>query len=135
MPTNAYLFPNSHYQRWKLPGQTPQMGKDTNAMRRAQPDECLIHLYPVFLAELSEADLKKLFPVELSEAEPFTEPEPSVGGLVQLENGQYFGIVFGLQTQRLAILKPEGQPTREMLTHLFQAVPELSNFTTWKEKS
>lgn len=102
-------------------------------MRRAQPDECLIYLYPILLAELSEENLKKLFPVELSEAEPFTEPEPSVGGLVQLENGQYFGIVFGLQTQRLAILKPEGQLTHETLTHLFQEVPELSNFTTWKK--
>lgn len=135
MPTSAYLFPNSGYQTWKLPGQSPQMGKDTNTMRRAQPNECLIHLYPILLAELSEADLKKLFPVELSEAEPFTEPEPSVGGLVQLETGQYFGIVFGLQTQRLAILKPEGQPAGETLTPLFQAVPELSNFIIWKEKS
>lgn len=103
-------------------------------MRRAKPTESVIDIYPILLAEVAEEGFFHLFPVEMSEFESLTEPEPSIGGLVQLENGQFIGVCFGKQTHQLSILKPMGQATKEVLEKVFQEVPLLQKYVTWHAK-
>src|SRR3954451_10756751 len=66
------------------------------SMRVAQPDELTEHALPVLTARLSEAELRKWFPVSFQEiTDPAATPEPSKGALIQLDAGQFAVIYYG----------------------------------------
>jgi hypothetical protein len=75
-------------------------------MRRAQPNELNDDAKPIALLQLSEDLLRELFPVEFSEVDPLAAAEPSIGSLVQLNNGLYAVIMYGTVTGQTEVSMP-----------------------------
>ncbi|HMZ80501.1 MAG TPA: hypothetical protein PLL06_12440 [Acidobacteriota bacterium] len=103
-------------------------------MRLAKTDRCQIDEQEILAAQLDLQTFSPLFPVELEEVHPLSVPaSPCLGGLIQLDNGQYLFLYYCFPLTCASVLKPVGQPTREVLAHLFQEVPDLRDFVTFIE--
>ena len=81
-------------------------------MKRAVATELLEDAVPVLVLRLSEARLRQLFPVELTEANEWSEPEPAKGALIRLRSGAHILLMYGLVTSRATHLDL-GRPARK----------------------
>src|SRR4051812_24059593 len=100
-------------------------------MRRASPDELNEDAKPVALLRLSQDRLRELFPVELSEADPLSGPEPSIGGLVQLDSGPYAVVVYGKSTGETEVSMPVSAPLARYWAAFLREVPLIANEIVW----
>src|SRR3954465_8272700 len=100
-------------------------------MRRASPDELNEDAKPVALLRLSQDRLRELFPVELSEADPLSAPEPSIGGLVQLDSGPYAVVVYGKSTGETEVSMPVSAPLARYWAAFLREVPLIANEIVW----
>src|SRR5262249_1507992 len=102
-------------------------------MRRAKPDELRSKVVPVLHAHLTESELKKVFDVPMSEMDPFTEPEPSAGALVQLTDGSYVVVVHGKVTGTLTMSLPEETDVEDGIAAFLDDVPLTSKSILWRK--
>ena len=101
-------------------------------MRRAEPHELNARAVPVLVATLSKKEVGKLFPVRFDDMDPFSEPEPSQGALVQLESGPFAVIVWGKSTGNLTVSLPEKADTRKVIEALLAEAPVSAKAITWR---
>jgi hypothetical protein len=86
---------------------------------------------PIALLQLSEDRLRELFPVELSEADPLSSAEPSIGGLVQLDSGPYAVVVYGKTTGQTEVSLPVSTPMAKHWTAFLREVPLVTQEIVW----
>jgi len=79
-------------------------------VRRASPEELNEDARPIALLRLSKDRLEELFPIELSDADPLSTAEPSIGGLVQLNSGPYAVVIYGKITGETEVSLPVSAP-------------------------
>lgn len=101
-------------------------------MRRAESHELNAKVVPVLSATLSKKDVEKLFPVRFDEMDPFSEPEPSRGALVQLESGPFAVVVWGESTGNLTVSLPEKTDTGKVIAALLAEAPLSAKAITWR---
>jgi hypothetical protein len=73
-----------------------------------------------------------VFPVTMEEMDPFSEPEPSQGALVRLEDGRCVVVIYGKETGTLKVLVPEGADPTEEISAFLAEVPISSRAITWR---
>lgn len=100
-------------------------------MHRINPRECLIDPHRILIAKLGEKDFLRLFPVEMDEFDPMSEPEPSVGALVRLENSQCIGICYGKITHTLSIVKPIHDITEQVIRRILEEIKFPDRSIVW----
>ena len=103
-------------------------------MRRAKPDELSTEAFAVLTAEVSEPELKKLFPVEMEEIDSLAEPEPSVGALVQLRSGPYVVVIYGKETHTMKVLVPQGTDPIKGIEQVLAEVPIPKRRIRWRHE-
>jgi hypothetical protein len=101
-------------------------------MRRAEPSELNAKVVPVLAATLSKKDVERLFPVRFDDMDPFSEPEPSKGALVQLKSGPFAVVVWGKSTGNLTVSLPEKADTGKVIAALLAEAPVSSKAITWR---
>jgi hypothetical protein len=69
----------------------------------AAPDSLKQAADVAFMAQVSEADLRRILPFRLTPLESFTEPEPSEGSSVRLPSGRFVVAIYGSVTHTLSI--------------------------------
>lgn len=84
-------------------------------MRKASSDEISLELEPIILANVPPKDFAHLFPIEMCEIDQFAAPEPSIGAVIQLNNGQYIGVNYGKISNTLMIRIPPSSDTKTAL--------------------
>lgn len=103
-------------------------------MRLANFEKCQIDENEILVAQMDHQTFSSLFPVELEEVHPLSVPaSPCLGGLVQLDRGQYIFLYYCFPLKSMSVLKPIGQNSKEVLKNLFLEVPALIKFVTWQE--
>jgi hypothetical protein len=100
-------------------------------MRRARPEELNEDAKPIALLHLSEDRLRELFPFELSEADPLSTAEPSIGGLVQLDSGAYAVVVYGKISGETEVSLPVSAPMAKHWTAFLREVPLVAEEIVW----
>ena len=100
-------------------------------MRRASPGELNEDAKPIALLRLSEDRLHELFPVELSEADPLSAAEPSIGGLVQLDSGPYAVVMYGKVSGETEVSLPVSAPMARYWAAFLREVPLIANEIVW----
>jgi hypothetical protein len=104
-------------------------------MMRAEPEELTEDVVPVLEAEMSEADLRRLIPVDLTEVDPLSEAEPSLGALVKFEPANRTDliavVVYGLETCTLSLRLPRHVVSPESLRFLLEEIPIPENAVVW----
>lgn len=101
-------------------------------MRRANASELSVEVVPVLTANLSEKELKELFPIPMDELDPFAEAEPSVGALVQLRSGNYFVVTYGNVTNTVKLLIPVGSDRLRGIEEILAEAPIPSAAVRWR---
>lgn len=101
-------------------------------MRRAEPSELNAKVVPVLAATLSKKDVERLFPIRFDDMDPFSEPEPSQGALVQLKSGPFAVVVWGKSTGNLTVSLPEKADTGKVIAALLAEAPLSSKAITWR---
>ncbi|MEA2236226.1 MAG: hypothetical protein QOC81_950 [Thermoanaerobaculia bacterium] len=100
-------------------------------MRRARPEELNEDAKLIALLQLSEDRLRELFSIELSEADPLSAAEPSIGGLVQLDSGPYAVVVYGKITGETEVSLPVSAPLAKHWTAFLREVPLVAQEIVW----
>ncbi|MEA2338467.1 MAG: hypothetical protein QOE82_2474 [Thermoanaerobaculia bacterium] len=100
-------------------------------MRRASPEELNEDAKPIALLQLSEDRLHELFPIELSEADPLSAAEPSIGGLVQLDSGPYAVVIYGKSSGETEVSMPVSAPLARYWAAFLREVPLIANEIVW----
>ncbi|MDP9362387.1 MAG: hypothetical protein M3P29_13180 [Acidobacteriota bacterium] len=100
-------------------------------MRRARPEELSEDARPIAVLRLSKDRLEELFPVELSDADPLSAAEPSMGGLVQLDSGPYAVVVYGKITGEAEVSLPVSAPMARHWAAFLHEVPLVAKEIVW----
>ncbi len=100
-------------------------------MRRALPDELNEDARPIALLRLSKDRLEELFPVELSEADPLSAAEPSIGALVQLDSGPYAIVMYGEVSCEAEVSLPVSAPVARHWAAFLSEVPLVAEEIVW----
>jgi hypothetical protein len=101
-------------------------------MRAAKPEELKTPASPLLTARLSEAELKKWFPVPFKEiADSEATPEPSKGALIKLDAGYYAVVYFGETSKQLVIEIPATVDPSDVLAAFFREVPLPRSRVLW----
>ena len=101
-------------------------------MRLADRNELKVEAFPVLLADVPEQKLPELLPIELEELDPFAEPEPSVGALLQLVSGWYVVVVYGKVTSTMKVLIPEGTDPARGIDAVLDEIPLPPSSIRWR---
>ncbi len=89
-------------------------------MRRAEPQELQVRAMPAMTAELTESELVEWVPVPWDDiTDPLATPEPSKGALVQLNDGEYVVLYYGLDSRQLTVEIPETTEDSSALVSAF----------------
>lgn len=104
-------------------------------MKRAQPHELQEDAIPGLVLSLSEARLRELFPVPFAQMDPYSEPEPSDGALVQLESGLHVVVVRGTITHRVTLSFPASANLSRALESVFAEVSIRPAEIVWTAES
>lgn len=100
-------------------------------MQRAKPEDLREETVPILQARLSESELYQLIPVEFEELDPLSEPEPSIGTLLQLNSGDLVVVTYGRETRTLSLEIPESESIAGTSIALFEEIPLLKEKVTW----
>lgn len=84
------------------------------------------------MAKVPPNDFSRLFPVEMSDVDTFAAPEPSIGGIVQLNSGQYLGINYGKVSGTLVIYIPPNEEAAGALKKIHEEIPLLHEYIWWR---
>ncbi len=104
-------------------------------MKRAEPKELQEDTIPGLVLELSEARRQELFPVPFEAMDSFSEPEPSEGALVRLENGLQVVVVYGKVTHRTTLSFPAGADLTTALPTVFAELSIRPSEIVWTAES
>ncbi len=96
------------------------------------PGELTREAIPAVTARLSESALARLFPVKLSEMNPWDEPEPSKGALIQLRSGVRVVLIYGKVTHTAKVLVPDGADLTSSMNALFSEVALPADSILWR---
>jgi hypothetical protein len=84
-------------------------------------------------ARLSEAELRKWFPVPFDEInDPWAAPEPSLGALVSLDAGEYVVLDYGRESNQLIVRIPANLDPSSFLTSFFREIPMPRARVLWR---
>jgi hypothetical protein len=100
-------------------------------MRRARPEELNEDARPIALLRLSKDRFEELFPVEMSDTDPLSAAEPSVGGLVQLDSGPYAVVVYGKTSGEAEVSLPASAPMPRQWKAFLREVPLTAREIVW----
>ena len=100
-------------------------------MERVKPDMLREATTPVLLARVPATQIRKLFPVDFEEIHPLSAPEPSMGALIALENGDLFVAIYEQETETLQIEMPKSKPAAETVRALLREVQLDRPHITW----
>ncbi len=101
-------------------------------MRAAKPDELREHALPIFTARVSEAELRKWFPVSFQTiTDPWAAAEPSEGALVQLNSGDHFVVYWGHDSGDLTVRIASEVDPALFLASFFREVPIPRSQVNW----
>jgi len=104
-------------------------------MRRASPDELDEDARPIALLRLSKDRLVELFPVELSEADPLSAAEPSIGALVQLDSGPYAIVMYGKVSGEAEVSLPVSSSIAHDWAAFLREVPLVVKEVVWTSEA
>lgn len=104
-------------------------------MRRARPEDLKEDAKLVALLRLSKDRLEELFPVELSEVDPFAAAEPSIGGLVQLESGPFAVVTYGKVSAEAEVSFPVSAPAAQDWAAFLREVPLVVKEVVWTSEA
>lgn len=102
-------------------------------MRRVHPHELQEDAVPALVLSLTETRVGELFPVSFEPMDPFSEPEPSEGALVQLDDGHLVVVVHGTVTHRVTLSVPVSATTS--LQTVFAQIPIRLSEVVWTAES
>jgi hypothetical protein len=100
-------------------------------MRRAKPEELNEDARPIALLRLSKDRFEELFPIEMSDADPLSVAEPSIGGLVQLDSGPYAVIVYGKTSGEAEVSLAISPPMPRQWKAFLREVPLADGEIVW----
>jgi hypothetical protein len=100
-------------------------------MRRANPEELREDARPIALLRLSKDRFEELFPVEMSDTDPLSAAEPSIGGLVQPDSGPYAVVVYGKTSGEAEVSLPVSSPMPRQWKAFLREVPLASREIVW----
>jgi hypothetical protein len=100
-------------------------------MRRARPEELNEDARPIALLRLSKDRFEELFPVEMSDSDPLSAAEPSIGGLVQLDSGPYAVVVYGKTSGEAEVSLPVSAPMPRQWKAFLSEVPLATREIVW----
>jgi hypothetical protein len=104
-------------------------------MRAAKPDELKSHAYPVLAATISEAELRKWFPVRFDRITDAQEAaEPSMAALVRLQSGDYAAVYYGKLSNQLMLRIPTSVDASGFLDAFFREVPLPRSRVVWRRE-
>jgi|SRR5450759_623055 hypothetical protein len=101
-------------------------------MQRVSPEALKTEASPVLRAQLAEDRVKKLFPVQFDEVDPWAASEPTKGALVRLEKGDLFVVTYGMATHTLEISLPKVKDVRSVVTRILEEAPIEPADIEWK---
>ena len=104
-------------------------------LMRNAPGEATLDERPIANFQMSEAEVRDCFPVELRVFPDMTEPEPSIGALIQTDKGSYFGVSYGMQSEQLRIYGARSSDPEAELTKLLADVPALRDHLNWRRRA
>lgn len=104
-------------------------------MRRAEPNELQENALPGLVLTLSHSRRQELFPVPFEPMDPFSEPEPSDGALVQLESGLHIVVVYGTVTHRTTLFFPVSADLNIALQRVFTEIAIQPSEILWTAES
>ncbi|MEA2164937.1 MAG: hypothetical protein QOK37_3064 [Thermoanaerobaculia bacterium] len=99
-------------------------------MRRARPEELNEDAKLIALLRLSKARFEELFPVVMSDTDPLSAAEPSIGGLVQLDSGPYV-VVYGKASGEAEVSLPVSAPMPRQWKAFLREVPLAAREIVW----
>ena len=91
-------------------------------MQRAKPEALNEEVIPVLQASIAQEQLRQLVPVTMEDLDPLSEPEPSIGTLIQLKSGDLVVATYGLKTGNLLLQVPKSKLVSEAIAILMQAI-------------
>jgi hypothetical protein len=100
-------------------------------MKRAQPHELQEDVVPGLVLHLSEMRLHELFPVPFEPMDSLSEPEPSEGALVRLDEDVKVVVVHGKITHRTTLSFPASADVSHALQTVFAEIPIRSSEIVW----
>jgi hypothetical protein len=93
-------------------------------MRAAKPNELTERAVPVLAAQVSEAELADLIPVEFQDInDPDATAEPSKGALIQLAAGPFVVLFYGKESGRLVLESPASANAVTNVRSFLEEVP------------
>jgi ribosomal protein L29 len=100
-------------------------------MKRAVATELLEDTVPLLVLHVSENRLRELFPVELTDADEWSEPEPSKGALIRLRSGGHVLLMYGVVTGRATLSIPTSADAAGLLSALLDEIPVRPSEVEW----
>ena len=101
-------------------------------MQRANPEALMEDVLPVLQARVSRRKLDLLLPVEMDDLDPLSEPEPSIGALIELDSRDLLVATYGLETGELLLQVPESKPLASALKAILEEVPLDAEDIIWR---
>ena len=101
-------------------------------MQVAKPEELTSYALPVLTAQVSDAEMAEWFPVPFEQIEnPEATPEPSMGALLRLSNGELFVVYFGRVSKQLTLRLPPTGDESAFVESFLREVPLPLSRVTW----
>lgn len=101
-------------------------------MRRAHSNELTTRAEPILTARLSRDELETWIPVQFDFIDdPDQTPEPSFGGLIELDAGGYVVIYYGMESGQLRVEIPNTEDPSEAVDAFFAEVPLPRDRVLW----
>ena len=101
-------------------------------MQRAKPEALTEDVIPVLQVRVSENKLRQLFPIAMEDLDPLSEPEPSIGILIQLTSGELVVATYGLETDNLLLQVPKSKPAMSAIRAILEEIPIKAEDITWR---
>lgn len=91
-------------------------------MHRAKPETLHEDVVSILQAKVSEFELRRLFPMKMDDLDPLSEPEPSIGLLIQLKSGGLVVAIYGRETGTLSLRIPESESVADALKAILDEI-------------
>ncbi|ETX06495.1 hypothetical protein [Candidatus Entotheonella palauensis] len=101
-------------------------------MRKVRPETLSEDTVAVLQVQTSTDELERLVPVKMHPLDPLSEPEPSIGALIQLQSGDLIVATYGQETHTLLIEIPESKSIAKMIKIILNEIPINKQCILWQ---
>ncbi len=101
-------------------------------MRKVGPEALSEDTVAVLQIQSSTDELEQIIPVKMYPLESLSEPEPSIGALIQLQSGDLIVTIYGQETGTLLIEIPVSKPIAKTIQAILNEIPIKKQCILWQ---